>query len=306
MAAQYFIKRGETVKGPFTVEKLQALKKAKKLKAGDRISQSAEGPWESFSVSYKAKQSSEQPNPSPAKPSPKTVACEDCGGIVSKRAHQCPHCGSPIGQSEDQVPSAVAEDTDDEQFGAYYDDEVAYQGDDVDYEDDDSYEYEPTPRRKRSKLKKPRSSSNKQKKRDLSPTIDADRYGHMLLALLVFTLVLLWFWFPNLRLIDNPRAKLNMVIIAVWLGTSILIYLDATHLGAGTEGGKSPVGWAWRNVLIWIIFTPWWLGYREQLGGKRLFLPGLLLSLAVAFSLANWNMRINDAIEALQRKFNSF
>jgi hypothetical protein len=54
MAAKYFIKRGKTVKGPFTVEKLQALKKAKKVKADDEISQSAEGPWDRLGNVYKS------------------------------------------------------------------------------------------------------------------------------------------------------------------------------------------------------------------------------------------------------------
>jgi hypothetical protein len=100
MAEQFFIKRGEKINGPFSVEKLQGLKKAKKLKADDEISESAEGPWNSIAAYYKAKQRVEQPSPSPAESSPKTVACEDYGGIVSRRAHQCPHCGAPIGQSE--------------------------------------------------------------------------------------------------------------------------------------------------------------------------------------------------------------
>ena len=54
MADQYFIKRGETVKGPFTIEKLQYLKKAKKLKADDGVSQSAEGPWDRLGAVYKS------------------------------------------------------------------------------------------------------------------------------------------------------------------------------------------------------------------------------------------------------------
>jgi hypothetical protein len=48
MADEYYIKRGETVKGPFSAEKLQALKKAKKLKADDGVSEFRKGPWESF------------------------------------------------------------------------------------------------------------------------------------------------------------------------------------------------------------------------------------------------------------------
>lgn len=48
MADEYYIKRGETVKGPFSAEKFQALKKAKKLKADDGVSAFRKGPWESF------------------------------------------------------------------------------------------------------------------------------------------------------------------------------------------------------------------------------------------------------------------
>ncbi len=29
-----------------------------------------------------------------------TVKCKDCGGIVSKRANQCPHCGAPVKQKK--------------------------------------------------------------------------------------------------------------------------------------------------------------------------------------------------------------
>ena len=31
---------------------------------------------------------------------PKTTYCGDCGGIVSKRAENCPHCGAPITQTD--------------------------------------------------------------------------------------------------------------------------------------------------------------------------------------------------------------
>jgi hypothetical protein len=54
MAEQFFIKRGEKINGPFTVEKLQALKKAKKLKADDEISQSRKGPWDRLGAVYKS------------------------------------------------------------------------------------------------------------------------------------------------------------------------------------------------------------------------------------------------------------
>ena len=46
MAEQYFVKRGETVKGPFSLKKIQQLEAAKKLKANDLIGTNESGPWE--------------------------------------------------------------------------------------------------------------------------------------------------------------------------------------------------------------------------------------------------------------------
>jgi hypothetical protein len=45
MAERYFLKRGKTVKGPFSIKKLQELLSAKKLKANDRIACDSTGPW---------------------------------------------------------------------------------------------------------------------------------------------------------------------------------------------------------------------------------------------------------------------
>ena len=45
MAQGYFVKRGKTVKGPFSLKKLQHLSETKKLKDNDLISTSDHGPW---------------------------------------------------------------------------------------------------------------------------------------------------------------------------------------------------------------------------------------------------------------------
>ena len=54
MPGQFLIKRGEKINGPFSVEKLQSLQKAKKLKADDEISQSRKGPWNRLGAVYKS------------------------------------------------------------------------------------------------------------------------------------------------------------------------------------------------------------------------------------------------------------
>ena len=54
MAQRYFVKRGETVKGPFSLEKLQSLLAEKKLKGNDLVGASNDGPWERLAAVHKS------------------------------------------------------------------------------------------------------------------------------------------------------------------------------------------------------------------------------------------------------------
>jgi hypothetical protein len=53
MGDTYFIKRGETINGPFTLKKLQKALSDKKLKANDQLAISNQGPWERLSSVHK-------------------------------------------------------------------------------------------------------------------------------------------------------------------------------------------------------------------------------------------------------------
>jgi len=53
MSETYFIKRGESINGPFTLKKLQKALSDKKLKANDELSTSNDGPWERLSAVHK-------------------------------------------------------------------------------------------------------------------------------------------------------------------------------------------------------------------------------------------------------------
>lgn len=50
MSEEYFIRRGTTVKGPISLEKLRAAHAMMKLTSSDEISTSAEGPWKKFAA----------------------------------------------------------------------------------------------------------------------------------------------------------------------------------------------------------------------------------------------------------------
>lgn len=115
MADSYFIKRGETPRGPFTLAKLQALHEARQLKANDKLSNGAEGPWVAIASVFKEIAQGVAPSlPDPLRedsgatefdepsfdgvqPSEtKRTFCKDCGKPISKRATSCPHCGTLV------------------------------------------------------------------------------------------------------------------------------------------------------------------------------------------------------------------
>ena len=50
---QYFLKRRDAVKGPFSLQKLQTLLAEKKLKANDLVGASNDGPWERMTAVHK-------------------------------------------------------------------------------------------------------------------------------------------------------------------------------------------------------------------------------------------------------------
>ena len=150
MADSYFIKRGEKVSGPFSAGQVKKLAKDGKFRDDDGVSNRQDGPWTPVAKAFKKQQEAshqesvtpeaETPATEPSEtvqapeeaeqiaeevlgitpesetpatePSavPRTQQCEDCGGVVSKRAAVCPHCGAPIvSDTEEQQPSPSAD-----------------------------------------------------------------------------------------------------------------------------------------------------------------------------------------------------
>jgi hypothetical protein len=115
MADSYFIKRGEKVKGPFSLAKLQEVHEAQQLKTNDMLSNGAEGPWVAIASVFKEIRQGVAPSlPDPLRedsgatefnepsfdgvqPSEtKRTLCNDCGKPISKRSTSCPHCGTLV------------------------------------------------------------------------------------------------------------------------------------------------------------------------------------------------------------------
>ncbi len=105
MTAQKFIKRGEEVHGPFSLDKIQSALDSGKVKSTDLISESSTGPWQSI---QKFQEPLEQTpvvavSKNAGANNPKLTTCSDCGASVSKRAETCPQCGAPLVEFEKSI-----------------------------------------------------------------------------------------------------------------------------------------------------------------------------------------------------------
>ena len=117
----YFIKRNEKISGPFSRKQLQSGIDSGKLKSNDIASNDKNGPWlvvdtilnEPVDLAELANSnlipaSSDEPGPplavemqeQKAASNPNLIPCPDCYAQVSKRAINCPHCGSPMTEPE--------------------------------------------------------------------------------------------------------------------------------------------------------------------------------------------------------------
>ena len=173
---QYFLKRGDAVKGPFSSPKLQSLLAAKKLKANDLVGASNDGPWERMAAVHKsiragqplelgtetAAKTERTASPAQEPQNPNLIDCADCGTQVSKRATTCPNCGAPIGDAGVSKEG----DGDDYYSDDYYSDDD-YSNDDYsndDYPESEYEEYIPklrTTKRKQQPKNRKRNTNNR-------------------------------------------------------------------------------------------------------------------------------------------------
>jgi hypothetical protein len=112
--------------------------------------------------------------------------------------------------------------------------------------------------------------------------------GIVLLLLPVVATVLVWFWVARLNLLEDPMARLWLIVVLTVLLTAVLTGIEAKQLGAGrpiTIAGKvkrrtGPIGWFLGTLLLWAFVYPAWLYQRSRYGAKNLLVWGILLALA--------------------------
>ena len=95
---QYFIKRGEKIKGPFAAAKIVEFVRANMISGADLIANDELGPFQSLSGVWPAIQrTAESEAPRVTDESNTTTAtCGNCNSPVFKNAMSCPKCGNPL------------------------------------------------------------------------------------------------------------------------------------------------------------------------------------------------------------------
>ena len=110
---------------------------------------------------------------------------------------------------------------------------------------------------------------------------------------------------------QSPGSTLSFLVIGTVIATSVLIGIEATKLGVGTDldldkkGRKKtgPVGWVVFTLLIWFIGFPSYLWYRSRYGAKNMLIGGIAISLFFCISSIGMSTIIDDRVGEIQRGF---
>lgn len=110
------------------------------------------------------------------------------------------------------------------------------------------------------------------------------------------------FWVGNMNLLQGPGSTLNVIVVIVVVGSAILIGMEASQIGIGSESdsrvknGKrvtGPAGWAVGTMLMWVIGFPAYMYVRSKFGLKNMVVGAL----AAAVLFVGTTLAINSAIE---------
>jgi predicted RNA-binding Zn-ribbon protein involved in translation (DUF1610 family) len=132
----------------------------------------------------------------------------------------------------------------------------------------------------------------------------------MVIIPLVASLII-WFWIGELRLIDNPGAKLAGVMIVVVISTAILAGVDANQLGIGSSRYKKdkerkssgdPAGWFVSLLVLWAGMYPYYLYRRSRHGAKGYGFVGLISMLVLMGVGGYMTTAIQEATETYNKQ----
>jgi len=93
------------------------------------------------------------------------------------------------------------------------------------------------------------------------------------------------------NVIDGSKGNLYLAYAVVLIGSALLVGIDASRFGYGKNKAHTksalrtgPVGWAFGQLLLWIVAYPWYMFSRIHASSKALKLGGLSLLFALVFT----------------------
>lgn len=107
-------------------------------------------------------------------------------------------------------------------------------------------------------------------------------YGIFLLALPVFSTLLIWFWVGNMNLLQNPLQTLSIIGLSTVFITALIAAMEAAKVGMVSnkqQGTYSPIAWFFIILLLWIIGYPAYLYKRRKYGLTNFLVIGVIVAL---------------------------
>ncbi|MDA9923645.1 MAG: hypothetical protein P1U87_22305 [Verrucomicrobiales bacterium] len=144
-----------------------------------------------------------------------------------------------------------------------------------------------------------------------SPQKPQETLGIIILLLPLISALLIWFWVGSMNMLQNPGSTLSMLAIGTVIATGVLVGIEASQLGIGSDSDKDkkgrkktgPIGWAVFTLLLWIIGFPAYLGYRSRYGAKNMVVGGIAVALLFLAAVAVMNATIEEAAGEIRRSF---
>jgi erythromycin esterase len=135
---------------------------------------------------------------------------------------------------------------------------------------------------------------------DKCPHCGSSRYGErekprklmgwLLLIIPLMAVLLMWGWISDLPWSKGPELFLNLALIGTIISTAILVYVEASKLGFGTQKKEQkPIVYFIGMVLLWPIVYPIYLYRRRKKKKKNRLVIGIILSLVFSGSYLFFN-----------------
>ncbi|HTA91548.1 MAG TPA: hypothetical protein VK745_18320 [Polyangiaceae bacterium] len=146
-----------------------------------------------------------------------------------------------------------------------------------------------------------------------------DALGYVILSAPFFSGVLVWLWVGNMNLLQDPEGTLFTLVAVTVLGTAVLMAVEASQLGMGTENdsrgkkGTGPIAWFLAACVMWLVAFPWYLDQRRYYGRKPLAIGGILVmlfflgsSFAIGAAIENKKAEVRARFSQAEASFSNF